>query len=142
MKSPTNTTSSPCPQPRQHHHPGRTVSDVVGNLGLRAAKKEISEEDLFRGVDHEPERIRETKHRLETDYAHAFSLYADGRMAEALRAYDDLIERAGKHTYLANTCADQLLHFYRNRCEAIARSFEAGIADPDKWEGVYEFTEK
>lgn len=98
--------------------------------------------DIYEVYDHEPERIRAMKRQLDQDYVHAFSLYTDGRMAEALRAYDSLIERAGKHSYLPDISADPLLHFYRKRCATIAKSFEAGIASPEQWQGIYEFTEK
>ncbi|MBU0929092.1 MAG: adenylate/guanylate cyclase domain-containing protein [Spirochaetes bacterium] len=95
--------------------------------------------DIFELFDHEPSRFKDFKIGNRAAYDEAYGRYKAADFAAAARIYEELIGKAGPHTYIEGVSADPVLDYYRSRCLGLVKSRAAGLVSAEDWDGVYTF---
>ncbi len=92
--------------------------------------------------DHEPESVRERKHRWAARTGQAWDLYAAGLFLEATRLYEEIKRGLGPHLLEPGRCLDPAIDFFLERCHSMENRFRDDPALMDAWSGVHGFEEK
>jgi hypothetical protein len=108
----------------------------IDNIRVKGKNEAISIYEIF---SHEPEAIRTFKKVHLQRYQAAYQAYREGRFAEALALYDELIGMAGPHRYKPRLSMDPVLDFFRLRCQGLLDGQGARIDPEHGWDGIFAF---
>ncbi len=96
-------------------------------------------DDIFELYDHEPSRFKDFKNANRTAYDEAYRLYKLADFLGAKGIYDELLRKAGSHSYEAGLSADPVLDYYALRCSDLVKASSAGLVSMKDWDGVHTF---
>ena len=94
---------------------------------------------IYEVFDFEPNWVIQMKDENSEDMGQAYDDYREGRFEDALRQYEIIKERCGRHTLIPTMCADPVVDYYIKRCNHLIQQRDGKILDMRQWQGVYNF---
>ena len=123
----------------RNHLPDRFEIRFLDLARVKGRHEPLRIHEIF---DHEPESVREKKHRWALRLGQAWDLYAAGLFLEATKLYEEIQRGIGPHLLEPDRCMDPAVDFFLDRCRSMENRFRDDPALMDAWSGVHGFGEK
>jgi adenylate cyclase len=123
----------------RNHLPDRFEIRFLDLARVKGRSEPLRIHEIF---DHEPEPVRERKHRWALRTGQAWDLYAAGLFTEATRLYEEIKRGLGPHLLEPQRGLDPAVDFFLARCRSMENRFRDDPALMDAWSGVHGFEEK